>query len=132
MSIFTPRAAEYSVKGGAIGLTQATRYPWDGRIRIAVAPAQAEEFTLNLRIPGWAADRPVKSDLYVFADAKSGGPEAPASRSTAAHSSNRPSKTATGPSAGSGRKATSSRWISDADPPRPANAAVEADAGAWP
>ena len=78
VNLYAAGAAEIPWKGGAIGLTQATRYPWDGRIRIAVAPTRFEEFTLNLRIPGWTADRPVKSGLYVFADAKSSGPEAPA------------------------------------------------------
>ena len=53
-----------------VKLTQKTDYPWDGRVRLTVAPDQAAEFALCLRIPGWAMGRPVPSDLYRFAEAK--------------------------------------------------------------
>ena len=36
-----------------IKLTQETRYPWDGRIKLTVDPPQPAEFALCLRIPGW-------------------------------------------------------------------------------
>jgi len=52
----------------ALRLTQQTRYPWDGRIKLTVAPAAASEFTLNLRIPGWAQGKPVPGDLYRYAE----------------------------------------------------------------
>jgi DUF1680 family protein len=40
--------------GNAIRVTQATRYPWEGRVLLRVAAAQPEEFTVFLRIPGWS------------------------------------------------------------------------------
>ncbi len=40
--------------GLRLRLTQKTNYPWDGRIEIVLEPAQPAEFTLYLRIPGWA------------------------------------------------------------------------------
>jgi len=52
----------------AVRLTQQTRYPWDGLVKITVAPAAASEFTLNLRIPGWAQGKPVPGDLYRYGD----------------------------------------------------------------
>jgi len=52
----------------ALRLTQQTRYPWDGRVRLAVAPAAPFEFSLNLRIPGWAQGKPVPGDLYRYAE----------------------------------------------------------------
>ena len=39
--------------GSAFALTQQTDYPWDGRIRITVDAAPADEVALMLRIPGW-------------------------------------------------------------------------------
>ena len=57
--------------GRAIELAQDTRYPWDGRVRIDVAPDRAGVFGLKIRIPGWARDEPVPGDLYRFADAPS-------------------------------------------------------------
>ncbi len=56
--------------GSTLKLTQQTEYPWDGKVRLTVDPAQAADFSLNLRIPGWAIARPVPSDLYRPTDAK--------------------------------------------------------------
>jgi len=52
-----------------VTLTQATNYPWDGAIRIDVDPVRATEMSLRLRIPGWARDQPVPSDLYRYVGA---------------------------------------------------------------
>ena len=40
--------------GTGLKVTQKTKYPWDGNVEIAVTPAQAAEFTVYLRVPGWA------------------------------------------------------------------------------
>jgi DUF1680 family protein len=55
-----------------VQLVQQTDYPWNGRVRLTVTPAEASEFTVCLRLPGWALGRPVPSDLYRFGD-----PQAP-------------------------------------------------------
>jgi DUF1680 family protein len=54
--------------GATVKLAQETDYPWDGRVRLTVTPDPESDFTLCLRIPGWALGRPVPSDLYRFAD----------------------------------------------------------------
>jgi uncharacterized protein len=41
--------------GIAIKLTQTTDYPWNGTVKLNVAPARPTEFTLNLRWPAWAS-----------------------------------------------------------------------------
>jgi hypothetical protein len=51
-----------------VGLSQATDYPWEGRVTIAVAPARPAEFAVRVRIPGWAQGRPVPGDLYRYLD----------------------------------------------------------------
>ncbi|MGE5865178.1 MAG: FAD-binding protein, partial [Rhizobacter sp.] len=33
---------------------QETNYPWDGQVSITLAPERRADFTLHLRIPGWA------------------------------------------------------------------------------
>jgi len=40
--------------GTPLKIAQKTNYPWDGDIQIKVTPAQATDFTLYVRIPGWA------------------------------------------------------------------------------
>jgi len=39
--------------GTGLKLVQKTKYPWDGSVEIAITPAQAADFTLYVRIPGW-------------------------------------------------------------------------------
>ncbi len=69
VNLYVGSTADIPWKGGSIRLVQTTLYPWEGKVRMAIEPDKSEEFTLHLRIPGWAADGPVKSDLYVFDDA---------------------------------------------------------------
>lgn len=57
-------------KGRAVKISQQTNYPWDGRIRLTIAPEQPSDFDLCVRIPGWALGKPVPGDLYRFADAQ--------------------------------------------------------------
>jgi DUF1680 family protein len=40
--------------GSEVTLRQTTRYPWEGQVRLEVAVAKPSEFTLNVRVPGWA------------------------------------------------------------------------------
>jgi uncharacterized protein len=40
--------------GLPIKVQQRTNYPWDGDIQLTVKPSEPADFTLHLRIPGWA------------------------------------------------------------------------------
>jgi DUF1680 family protein len=53
-----------------VRITQATAYPWDGRVSFRVAADRPVTFTLKLRVPGWLGDGPFDTDLYTFS-----GPE---------------------------------------------------------
>jgi DUF1680 family protein len=55
-----------------VQLAQTTQYPWDGDVKIKVAPEKAGNFSIKLRIPGWAKNEPVPTDLYTFADKQDG------------------------------------------------------------
>jgi DUF1680 family protein len=54
--------------GRTVKITQETRYPWDGAVKMTVTPDQAADLTIHVRIPGWAHNDPVGSDLYRFTD----------------------------------------------------------------
>ena len=69
VNLFAGGSAEFDFGGGKLKITQDTRYPWDGLVKITLTPEKARAFTVNLRIPGWAREQPVPSDLYRFADA---------------------------------------------------------------
>lgn len=49
-------------------ITQETNYPWDGIVKIALEPRQPAKCEVRLRIPGWAQNEAVPSDLYKFVD----------------------------------------------------------------
>lgn len=53
-------------KGGSVRLTQTTRYPWEGKVKVLVEPDKTGEFVLNLRLPGWTGKGPIAGDLYRF------------------------------------------------------------------
>lgn len=70
-SIYVNLYASSTVTIDGLTLTQKTDYPWDGTIRIELHADQPLHKTLYLRIPGWAQNQPVPSDLYQFADSVS-------------------------------------------------------------
>jgi DUF1680 family protein len=49
-------------------IEQQTQYPWNGDVQLTLNPRKSRRFTLSLRIPGWATDHPVPTNLYGFAD----------------------------------------------------------------
>ena len=64
VNLYAASEAKVTVGDAAVKLTQETRYPWDGRVRIAVAPARPAEFAVCLRIPAWCAPKADKEALY--------------------------------------------------------------------
>ena len=40
--------------GTEVKLSQSSNYPWEGRVRFKVGVSTPREFSLNLRVPGWA------------------------------------------------------------------------------
>lgn len=54
-----------------VAISQKTNYPWDGNVTVDVNPVHKTKFNLCLRIPGWAKNKPVPSDLYTYADPSS-------------------------------------------------------------
>ncbi len=69
VNLFTNNETEIKLNNGKVNLQQRTNYPWDGKIVIVVSPNRREEkFSLNIRIPGWAQNEAIASDLYKFID----------------------------------------------------------------
>lgn len=68
VNLFIGSTAKANVAGKPVVIRQQTRYPWDGMVRIAIEPDQPTEFALNIRVPGWAQNKAMPSDLYRFAD----------------------------------------------------------------
>jgi DUF1680 family protein len=74
VNLFIGSDATIPMKKSPLRVIQQTRYPWEGNVSITLLPEKATEFTLNVRIPGWARNMPVGSDLYAFLDEAPGAP----------------------------------------------------------
>lgn len=66
VNLYGAGTAKIPVAGQVVGITQNTRYPWDGQIGITVAPERPAQFVLYLRVPEWTQGHPVPSDLYRY------------------------------------------------------------------
>jgi len=58
--------------GGAVNIRQTTNYPWEGTVKVAVNPTEAQEFALHVRIPGWSAKNTVKVNGVAVSDVRPG------------------------------------------------------------
>lgn len=68
VNLFIGGSAKVSLNGMPVGLHVTTRYPREGAVAIMVAVPGPTNFTLNLRVPGWARNQPFPSDLYRYDD----------------------------------------------------------------
>ena len=89
------------VAGRTVGLRIDGDYPWNGDVTVTIDSEDADtkntdtknddtqngdgEWTLALRIPGWAMNRPVPSDLYTYADPTSEFPTITVNGDTVRH-----------------------------------------------
>jgi len=49
-----------------VSITQENNYPWDGGLAFTVNPASVMDMDLRIRIPGWARNEAIPSDLYSY------------------------------------------------------------------
>jgi len=69
VNLFVGSTADIKMDNGrTVKMVQETRYPWEGSVKMTVSPDQNAPFTIHVRIPGWARNEPIASDLYRFAD----------------------------------------------------------------
>ncbi|MFA7229508.1 MAG: beta-L-arabinofuranosidase domain-containing protein, partial [Melioribacteraceae bacterium] len=69
VNLFTNNLTDVKLKNGTVNLRQETNYPWSGNLKFVVSPQnKSQEFSLKIRIPGWARNEAVPGDLYRFSD----------------------------------------------------------------
>jgi len=66
VNLFISGRAVVETDRNKITVIQETKYPWDGDVSIRLEPEQSDRFAVYVRIPGWARNEPVPSDLYRF------------------------------------------------------------------
>ncbi len=66
VNLYIGNNAVINMDCGKINISQNTNYPWTGDVKINIDPETQSKFTVSLRIPGWAQNKPVPSDLYYY------------------------------------------------------------------
>lgn len=66
VNLFINSNADVLVQNNPVQITQKNNYPWDGALQFQVNPKKSASFNLLLRIPGWANNQAIPSDLYRF------------------------------------------------------------------
>lgn len=68
VALYAGSEATLATAEGPVRVVQRTDYPWRGEVHLELHPERKREIVLALRLPGWAREEPVPSDLYRFAD----------------------------------------------------------------
>lgn len=66
VNLFISGTGDMKVNNKDLKITQQNNYPWDGALAFTVDPASSMELNLKIRIPGWAQNQAVPSDLYSY------------------------------------------------------------------
>jgi DUF1680 family protein len=69
VNLFIAGVGKVKFGGPPVIITQETSYPWEGAVKLTVSPEKPGQFELAVRIPGWAGDDAMPTDLYRFLDA---------------------------------------------------------------
>jgi len=68
VNLYIGSEAEIPLENAHLQLSQRTRYPWEGRVELAVGNEQPVEAALRLRVPGWARNEAMPGGLYTYVD----------------------------------------------------------------
>lgn len=66
VNLFVQNNSEIEFKGQKINVRQTTDYPWNGKVEISVDPIKSSNFSVYIRIPGWALEKPMPGELYNY------------------------------------------------------------------
>ena len=68
VNLFISSDVTFNIGNKELSLTQKAELPWEGTAEITVTSSKPVESKIKLRIPGWAKNQPVPSDLYTYAN----------------------------------------------------------------
>jgi DUF1680 family protein len=68
VNLYLGSQASIPLPAGQVDLALETRYPWEGKVKIALQKTPAQEFSIHLRIPGWCQGWQVSLNGAVMED----------------------------------------------------------------
>ena len=66
VNLYASNNAAFKVGKTDLQISQQTGYPWNGKVAISVNPKKESQFTIKLRVPGWARNEVLPGDLYSY------------------------------------------------------------------
>lgn len=66
VNLFVQNEAKIQTESQVVHINQETAYPWEGKVIMTIDPEKTKKFAISVRIPGWARNQPVPSDLYRY------------------------------------------------------------------
>ncbi len=65
-NLFISSNVNLKVENKEVAISQQNNYPWNGDLKFVVDPKSSFDFSMLIRIPGWAQNEAMPSDLYSF------------------------------------------------------------------
>jgi len=66
VNLFIGSTGIIKMSNGLVKVTQTTDFPWQGNVELKLSPDRPSLFTVKVRVPSWARDKPVPGTLYRF------------------------------------------------------------------
>ena len=66
VNLYASNNASFTLGKTDLQISQQTSYPWNGKVGISVNPKKESQFTIKLRVPGWARNEVLPGDLYTY------------------------------------------------------------------
>jgi uncharacterized protein len=71
VNLFATSNTSIEVDKKPVQIAQQNNYPWDGKLLFTITPKSSTNFNVLVRIPGWADNKAMPSDLYTFKEPSS-------------------------------------------------------------
>lgn len=66
VNLFISSNVSLNIQNKKVEIVQQNNYPWNGDLKFIVKPKSSFAFSMLIRIPGWAQNEAIPSDLYAF------------------------------------------------------------------
>lgn len=70
VNLFVGSDADIVINGKNVKINQETEYPLNSKVKLTINAEKSAQFTLKIRIPGWARNEVLPGELYTFQEKK--------------------------------------------------------------
>lgn len=70
VNLYITSESTFDIAENQLTIAQQSGFPWQGDVKINFKATKPTDANLKLRVPGYAKNQPVPSDLYIYLDAK--------------------------------------------------------------